>query len=346
MSLVSSVELTDEQIPKLQELIDSIPTLSSKLDLPDYDEIFGYRIGPNDAEHVDVGVRNEILLKFLVASEYNVELAKKKLVETMNWRGQFNVLSAAYLEEFDAALDTMGIVTEFPENKDNFRVVTWNFYNNVKLTKSYFVGFAANKEGKAQEPPSRTPGSQFLRWRIGLMEKSLALLNFTDSDNSKMAQVHDYKGASIFRIDSDMKAATKEIIKLFSDHYPELLSKKFFINVPLIMGWVFGFFRAMGIISAATLKRFEVFHHGDVSDLFGADNLPEAYNGGIANRKVSDIRKIALLSDKIQVPLYAQELLRRRKSSETSEAVVEKAVVEKAEEPAAGVRESEEGAGN
>lgn len=312
MSLVSSVELTTEQVPKLQELIDAVPALLAKLDLPDYDEIFGYRIAPDDVQYVDVAVRNEILLKFLVASEYDVELAKQKLVETMNWRGKFNVLSAAYLEHFDAALDKMGIVTEFPENKDNFRVVTWNFYNNVKLTKSYFVGFAADSKGTEQEPASKTPGSQFLRWRIGLMERSLALLKFTDSDNTKMAQVHDYKGVSIFRIDSDMKAATKEIIKLFSDHYPELLSKKFFINVPLIMGWVFGFFRAMGIISAATLKRFEVFNHGDLSDLFGADNLPEAYNGGIANRKVSDIRSIALLGEQIEVPVYAQELLKKR----------------------------------
>lgn len=311
MSLVTSTSLDGEQTTKLQELIDSLPAVLGKLTSPDHDEIFGFRINEEGVDHVEVPIRNEILLKFLVASEYDVEVAKQKLIDTMNWRGKFNVLSAAYVEEFDEALDQMGIVTEFPENKDNFRVVTWNFYNNVKLTKSYFVGFNPESKEKDEASP-QTPGSQFLRWRIGLMERSLALLDFANRDNTKMAQVHDYKGVSIFRIDSDMKAATKEIIKLFSDHYPELLSKKFFINVPLIMGWVFGFFKAMGIISASTLKRFEVMNHGDVSELLGADYLPAQYNGGIANRKVPDISAMVLPKEKIQIPKYALFLLERQ----------------------------------
>lgn len=311
MSFVASTELTNEQTTTLQKLIDSLPAVLSKVTSPDYDEIFGYRINVEGVDHVDVQIRNEILLKFLVASEYDVELAEQKLVDTMNWRGKFNVLSAAYIEEFDEALNKMGIVTEFPENKDNFRVVTWNFYNNVKLTKSYFVGFNPESKNEDEAGP-QTPGSQFLRWRIGLMERSLALLDFANGDNTKMAQVHDYKGVSIFRIDSDMKAATKEIIKLFSDHYPELLSKKFFINVPLIMGWVFGFFKTMGIISASTLKRFEVLNHGDVSDLLGADYLPAQYNGGIANRKVPDITTMIYPKEDIQMPKYARILLKKQ----------------------------------
>ncbi|WPK23505.1 hypothetical protein PUMCH_000746 [Australozyma saopauloensis] len=312
MALVSSTELTADQSEKLQLLIDALPTILTELDKPTYDEIFGHRIGIEGTPYVEVAIRNEILLKFLVASEYDLALAKEKLVLTMNWRGKFNVLSAAYVEDFDAELEKMGIVTEFPGNKDNFRVVTWNFYNNVKLTKSWFVGFKAEEAAGTQQEPNGSPGLQFLRWRIGLMERSLALLEFSDSDNTKMAQVHDYKGASIFRIDSDMKAATKEIIKLFSDHYPELLSKKFFINVPLIMGWVFGFFRAMGIISASTLKRFEVMHHGDVSGLFGEDNLPAVYNGGLENRKVPDIFSKTVKKEAIALPTYAKVLLQQQ----------------------------------
>lgn len=313
MSLVSSKEISTEESKKLMLLIESLPSLTAQLEEPHYDEIFGYRIAEEGVEFVDVEVRNEILLKFLVASEFDLDLAKKKLVNTMNWRGKFNVLSAAYAEKFDPALNGMGIVTEFPENKDNFRIVTWNFYNNVKLTKSYFAGFKTEKEEADKNRGHVVTSSPFLRWRIGLMERSLALLTFTDGHNSKMAQVHDYKGASIFRVDPDMKAATKEIIQLFSDHYPELLSKKFFINVPLIMGWMFGFFKAMGIISAATLQRFEVSNRGDLSDSLGPDNLPSDYNGGINNRKVASIKDVALEDGTIEVPAYAREILEKRR---------------------------------
>ena len=315
MALVSSTELTSEQSSKLQELIDAIPSILGKVESPEYDEIFGYRIGVDDAEHVQVAIRNEILLKFLVAFEYDVSLAQRRLAETMNWRGKFNVLSAAYVEEFDEALNRMGITTHFPENKNNFRVVSWNFYNNVKLTKSYFVGFkASTQKGTpgSDVPGSDVHGSQFLRWRIGLMERSLGLLDYTDADNTKMAQVHDYKGVSIFRVDGDMKAVTKEIIKLFSDHYPELLSKKFFVHVPRLMGWVFGFFKTLGIISASTLQRFEMLNHGDLSDLLGPDNLPADYNGGIDNRKVPTITSLAVPRLQLQVPAYARVILQKR----------------------------------
>ncbi|KAM9916373.1 hypothetical protein OXX80_013631, partial [Metschnikowia pulcherrima] len=77
MTLVSSQELTVEQATKLQELIDAVPKILAKTENPEYDEIYGYRIGPEGEEHVDVAVRNEILLKFLIATEYDVAAAQE-----------------------------------------------------------------------------------------------------------------------------------------------------------------------------------------------------------------------------------------------------------------------------
>lgn len=48
-----------------------------------------------------------------------------------------------------------------------------------------------------------------------------------------MVQVHDYAGVSMFSRDASSKQAAKEASKLFSDHYPELLSGKYFVNVRL-----------------------------------------------------------------------------------------------------------------
>ena len=81
------------------------------------------------------------------------------------------------------------------------------------------------------------------------MEKSLQLIDFTSTTDNRIAQVHDYNNVSMFKIDPGMKA-TKEIITIFGANYPELLSTKFFINVPLIMGWVF-IFKTIRVITEA-----------------------------------------------------------------------------------------------
>lgn len=332
MSLVSSQELSPEQATKLQELIESIPEILAKTDKPEYDEIYGHRIAPDSADFVNVTVRNEILLKFLIASEYDVAAAKEKLVKTLEWRRKFQVLSAAYKESFDADLEKMGVVTNYKENKDNFCVVTWNLYANLKNPKKLFAKFgvgAEQEETEAEkEAASKTPlpGTMFLRWRIGLMERALSIVDFANPDNNKIAQVHDYNNVSMFRMDPGMKAATKEIIAVFSDNYPELLSKKYFVNVPLLMGWVFGFFKATGLMGAATLKKFEMLNHGDLSEALGKANLPKDYNGGTENPNVPSLFAQAVPASETAIPEYAAVLLQKLEGESDRTNVVEEAI--------------------
>lgn len=298
MSLVSSQKLSADNEAKLQKLINAIPSILAKTDNPDYDEIYGYRIAPDTADHVDPAARNEILLKFLVASEFKLETAEDRLKDTLNWRNTFRPLSAAYSEKFDEDLENMGVITDYPGNKDNFRVCTWNLYTNLKNPKKLFAKFGVGVD--AEE--AQLPGTMFLRWRVGIMERSLLLVDFTNPDNCKVAQVHDYNNVSMFRMDPGMKAATKEIIAIFGDNYPELLTKKYFVNVPLLMGWVFAFFKATGLMSAETLKKFEMLNHGDLSGAFGKENLPKEYNGGTGNEKVPTIFALAVTN--APVPAY------------------------------------------
>ncbi|KAL6013833.1 Non-classical phosphatidylinositol transfer protein (PITP) [Candidozyma auris] len=141
MALVKSTKLTEEQEKKLQQLIQDIPDILAKTEDPSYDEIYGYRIAPEEKEYVNVEIRNEILLKFLIAREYDIEKAKEMLVNTFNWRRKFLVLSAAYDEKFDKDLEKMGVITNYEGNKDNFSVVTWNLYANLKNPKKLFAKF-------------------------------------------------------------------------------------------------------------------------------------------------------------------------------------------------------------
>lgn len=304
MSLVTTKKLSAEQTEKLEALISSIGDIVAAAANPEYDEIFGYRIAPDNEEYVDVAVRNEILLKFLVAAEWDVEAAKKKVTATLDWRLRFKVLRAAYREKYDAELEKMGVITEYANNKDNFRVVTWNLYANLKNPKKLFAKFGVDGDKQKGE---ELEGTMFLRWRVGLMERALLLLQFGDADNCKIAQVHDYNNVSMFRMDPGMKAATKQIIHVFSENYPETLSKKYFVNVPLLMGWVFAFFKATGFMSAATLSKFEMLSSGDLSAAFGKDNLPLDYNGGVANAEVATIFSAA--ASLIKPPAYAEVIL-------------------------------------
>lgn len=62
--------------------------------------------------------------------------------------------------------------------------------------------------------------------------------------------------------------------------YPELLKEKFFVNVPLVMGWVFTAMKLF--LSPETIKKFHPLSYGgnlagELKD-FGQE-LPVAYGG-------------------------------------------------------------------
>lgn len=128
----------------------------------------------------------------------------------------------------------------------------------------------------------------FLRWRVGLMERSVQKLNLSAAtspipdfnagpDPYQGYQIHDYLSVSFIRQDPTVKAATKKTIELLGRHYPETLSRKFFVNVPVLMGWMYA--AAKLLVAKETAKKFTVLSYGEqlVSEL-GKD-VPKAYGG-------------------------------------------------------------------
>lgn len=208
---INSTTLTTDQATKLAKLIDLIPKILAKLDNPNYDEIFGYRINTSDKPHVDINIRNEILLKFLAADDYDLQLSTQRLIKCLNWRNKFQPLHAAFKEEFDPELNSLGVITDFSKADDNLHVITWNLYGNLKNPKKIFEKFGDS--GGSESADDVLPGSQFLRWRIGLMEKSLQLIDFTSKDNHKIGQIHDYNNVSMFRIDPGMNKRQRKSLR-------------------------------------------------------------------------------------------------------------------------------------
>lgn len=90
-------------------------------------------------------------------------------------------------------------------------------------------------------------------------------------------QVHDYLSVSFIRQDPNVKAASRKTIDVFSKVYPETLSRKFFVNVPAIMGWVFAGFKL--ILPKETTNKFHVLAYGNELAAQLGDNVPEVYGG-------------------------------------------------------------------
>lgn len=131
--------------------------------------------------------------------------------------------------------------------------------------------------------------SRFIKWRSALMELSVQKLNLNSitalipeggEDPYQMVQVHDYKSVSFFKMDPAVKAASKETIQVMSNAYPELLVHKYFVNVPAIMGWMYGAMKLF--LAPATLRKFHPMRSGTtlaVELKSIAPSLPKDYGG-------------------------------------------------------------------
>ena len=208
----------------------------------------------------------------------------------LKWRKEFKPLSTVN-EAFSASrfggLGYVAKLTGVPDSPNKSDVACFNIYGAVKDNKATFEDLDG-----------------FLRWRVGLQELSLAKLNLTSAtepipnygegpDPYQCVQVHDYLNVSFLRRDPYSKKAASATIELFSQHYPETLSRKFFVNVLTIMGWVFNAVKL--VLSKETIKKFTVLTYGkDLAAELGP-SVPEVYGG--KGGKLEDSEQLKLQDD-------------------------------------------------
>ncbi|KAJ7252470.1 CRAL/TRIO domain-containing protein [Mycena rebaudengoi] len=225
--------------------------------------LWGVRIDPTNLVDARVSV---VLMKFLRARNLNPTAASEMFVATLRWRDEFNV-DAAMKEEFPQ--DVFGKLGHIFGKDKQGRPVVYNVYGGQDIDAVF---------GDVD---------RFLRWRVAFMEKSVEMLDFTTVD--QMLQIHDYAGVSSSSRTPASKAAASQASNIFSSHYPELLYKKFFVNVPGYMAWLFWVFKA--ILPSATVAKMSVVGTGPrpigkaLLPLVAADELPTRY-GGTATTKV------------------------------------------------------------
>ncbi|KAJ7509881.1 CRAL-TRIO domain-containing protein [Mycena galericulata] len=226
--------------------------------------LWGVQIDPTNLVDARVSV---VLMKFLRARNLNATAASEMFVATLRWRDEFNV-EAAVKEQFpDDVFGKLGHI--FGRDKQG-RPVVYNVYGGNQDLEAVFGDV-----------------DRFLRWRVAFMEKSLELLDFATVDQA--IQVHDYAGVSMSSRTPASKSAASQASSIFSSHYPELLYKKFFVNVPGYMAWLFWIFKS--IIPSATFAKMSVVGSSPRSigkallPFIAADQLPKRY-GGTADAEV------------------------------------------------------------
>ncbi|KAH7077984.1 phosphatidylinositol transfer protein SFH5 [Paraphoma chrysanthemicola] len=241
-------------------------------------EVYGITLSKSSPFHTKL-----ILQKFLRANQNDLEKAKQQLLETLKWRKQFDPVKAVS-ETFDKSkFGGLGYVLEVegvPESKNKKDIVTFNIYGAVKDKKATFGDLES-----------------FLRWRVGLMEKSVQALDLSSATNPipdyntgpdpyQGFQIHDYLRVSFLRQDPSVKAATSKTIEVLGRYYPETLSRKFFVNVPVVMGWVYTAVKM--VVAKETAKKFTVLSYGNQLAAELGPNVPEVYGG-----KTGDLESVA-----------------------------------------------------
>jgi hypothetical protein len=120
------------------------------------------------------------------------------------------------------------------------------------------------------------------------MELTLAHLNLRDAtsevpdygaglDPYQAIQVHDYQSVSFFRQPAEIKASSSKIIDLFQKYYPETVSYKYFVNVPLIMQWMMGAMKAL--MSADSIQKMLWTSYGNTLNQYLGMSVPKEYGG-------------------------------------------------------------------
>ncbi|KAK7432833.1 Phosphatidylinositol transfer protein sfh5 [Neonectria magnoliae] len=232
-----------------------------------HSEMWGVQL--SDIDHVPTKV---VLQKYLRANNNDVAAAEKQLTSALEWRKKVQPASLVTKTFDKKKFNDLGFVTVHKAEDGKETIITWNIYGAVKDNKATFGNV-----------------TEFIKWRAAIMELSVQKLNLAavteaipegGEDPYQMIQVHDYLSVSFFRMDPAVKAASKETISVFSMAYPELLFQKYFVNVPAIMGWMFGAMKLF--LAPATLRKFHPMTSGTTlaTELKSiVSSLPKEYGG-------------------------------------------------------------------
>lgn len=96
-------------------------------------------------------------------------------------------------------------------------------------------------------------------------------------DPYKAINVHDYFSVSFFRRPQEIKDSSSKIIDMFQKYYPETVSYKYFVNVPLVMQWMMGAMKAL--MSKDSIQTMTWMTYGSELYKYLGTEVPKEYGG-------------------------------------------------------------------
>jgi hypothetical protein len=164
-----------------------------------------------------------VLLKFLRARDFKAGAAFEMLRRTLRWRRGWKGFAGdedGLPEELEGAFYVDGADREG-------HPVCYNALG-VFADDAVYKKALGTEEGKAG----------FLRWRVRAMERHVAQLDFTPGGVSSLLQVIDLRN-SPGPAKKDLRVAAKQVLDLFQDNYPELVTRNVSISIriPSQNGW-------------------------------------------------------------------------------------------------------------
>ncbi|KAI3906111.1 hypothetical protein MKW98_028721 [Papaver atlanticum] len=205
-----------------------------------------------------------ILLKFLRARDFRVLDSLTMLEKCLCWRKEFGADSV--VDEILGFKELEGLVAYMHGYDKSGHPVCYNAYGVFKDKEMYERIFGDDE--KLQ---------RFLRWRVQVLERGIKLLNFKPGGLNSIIQVTDLKDMP----KRELRVASKHILSLFQDNYPEMVALKVFINVPWYFSMIYSMFSPF--LTQRTKSKFVIAREGYVAETLykyiKPENIPVQYGG-------------------------------------------------------------------
>ena len=162
-----------------------------------------------------------VLLKFLRAREFKVNEAFEMLKKTLKWRKESKI-DTLVDEDFGPELGSAAYMNGVDHEG---HPVCYNIYGVFDSEELYQKSFGTEEKR-----------SEFLRWRCQLMEKGIQKLSFKPGGVNSLLQINDLKN-SPGPSKKELRVATKQVVSLLQDNYPEMVAKHvscFYILLPFL----------------------------------------------------------------------------------------------------------------
>ncbi|KAG1361518.1 patellin-6 [Cocos nucifera] len=158
-----------------------------------------------------------ILLKFLRAREFKVSDAFAMLQKTLRWRREFEADNI--LEEEDLGVPTLDDAAYVNGTDREGHPVCYNICGAFKDKDLYRKTFGSKERRQ-----------RFLRSRVRFMENGIQQLRFKPGGPGSLLQVIDLKDSCGPDM-KELRSATKKVVSVLQDNYPEFVVRNIFVNV-------------------------------------------------------------------------------------------------------------------